>query len=82
METGWSVAPGAEGTDDWLRLLDQYRVEFAALSTRRDSHWLQLMRSHGAWEVRCQEADTVLLARVPRSGNGPSASQAGDLRHP
>lgn len=82
VEQGWSVAPGADGTDDWLSLLDQYRVEFAALSTRRDSHWVELMRSHGDWEVRYQEGDTVLLARLPHRGDGAFASKAGDLRHP
>jgi hypothetical protein len=71
VETGWSVAPGAEGTDDWLSLLDRYRVEFAALSTRRDSQRVELLRSHGDWEVQYREGDTILLARVPHSGMGP-----------
>jgi hypothetical protein len=82
VETGWSVAPGADGRDEWLSLLDEYRVEFAALSTRRDSHWVQLMRSNGDWEVRYRDGDTVMLARVPSCGDEASAYQAGNLGQP
>jgi hypothetical protein len=74
VKTGRSVTPGSGGTDDSLSLLDRYLVDFAALSRRRDSRRIELMRSHGGWEVRGQDGDTVLLARVP-SGGDHSISQ-------
>ena len=73
METGRSATPGSGGTDDWLGLLDQYGVEFAALSRRQDRRRIELMRSYGGWEVLWQDGDTVLLARLPGTGGDPSA---------
>jgi hypothetical protein len=71
VETGRSATPRSGGTDDWLSLLDRYRVDFAALGRRRDSSRIVPMQSHGGWEVRWQDGDTVLLARLPASGDPP-----------
>jgi hypothetical protein len=69
MENDGSVAPGAGRTDEWLSLLEQYRVEVAVLSARENSHGIWLMRSQGAWEVCWQDEDIVVLGRVPSGGD-------------
>jgi len=76
-----SPKPGDDGTDDWLSLLAEFRVELAVLSAPGDSHLIQLMQLHGAWGVRCQDRDTVLLVRVLHGDDRSSASQLGNLRH-
>jgi hypothetical protein len=50
--------------EDWMAILDAYRVQFLVLDAIRDRDLLQLVQSQPGWAVDFEDEGTVLFART------------------
>lgn len=80
MVTDLSFGHEAHASADWLKLLQEHRVQYVVLSVGRDGGLLTLLRSNGGWEARWEVGGTVLLARATSQPQKDAGAWTGDHR--
>ena len=50
--------------DDWLKMLEEYEVEFLVVDPHTDSELLGLFRSQPGWAVDFEDREAIIFART------------------
>lgn len=59
-----SVAQGTGVNKRWLRMLDEYDVQFLALDLQSDRNLVEFLRLQPGWAIDLENGEAVLFARV------------------
>jgi len=50
--------------ENWLRVLDAYRVQFLVLGLHSECDVVEFFRSQPGWEVDFEDEETIIFART------------------
>ena len=50
--------------ENWLRMLDAYRVHFLVLNLNSESDMAEFFRSQPGWEVDFEDEESIIFART------------------
>jgi hypothetical protein len=50
--------------EDWLKILEEYGVEFLVLDPHTDSELLGLFRSQPGWAIDFEDREAIIFART------------------
>jgi hypothetical protein len=50
--------------EDWLRVIDAYRVQFLVLNRQSEGDVVKLFRSQPGWSVDFEDGESIIFART------------------
>lgn len=50
--------------EDWLKVFNEYEVQFLVLDPHSDSDMVKLVRSQPGWQVDFEDGEAIIFARV------------------